>query len=82
MAPDGSVWVSDVVDAPSNVFVTTLADRAVHWIDSATGQNRILVQGLAQPQGLAFEASANLVVADTSLHQILRIVLRDPAVPG
>ena len=64
------------VDASGNIFITTLADRAVHWIDPVTGQDRVLVQGLGQPQGLAFDASGNLLVADTGLHQILRIVLR------
>lgn len=65
-----------VVDASGDVFVTTLADRAIHWIDPTTRQDRLLVQGLGQPQGLAFDASGNLLVADTGLHQILRIVLR------
>ena len=64
------------VDASGNIFIATLADRAVHWIDPVTGQDRVLVQGLGQPQGLAFDASGNLLVADTGLHQILRIVLR------
>lgn len=71
-----------VVDASGDVFVTTLADRAVHWIDSTTGRDHVLVQGLSQPQGLAFDASGNLLVADTGLHQILRIVLRGSAAPG
>lgn len=70
------------VDASGDIFVTTLADRAVHWIDPTTGQDRILLQGLSQPQGLAFDASGNLLVADTGLHQILRIVLRGSTAPG
>lgn len=65
-----------VVDASGNVFVTTLTDRAVHWIDPTHKTDRILVGNLGQPQGLTLDASGNLLLADTGLHEILRLVIR------
>ncbi len=65
-----------VVDPSGNVFVTTLTDRAVHWIDPTDRTDRILVSNLGQPQGLTLDASGNLLLADTGLHEILRLIIR------
>jgi len=67
----------DVVeDGAGNIFVTTLGDGAVHVLAAATGQDSVLVTGLAGPQGMAFDADGNLVVTDPGHHRLIKIVIR------
>ncbi len=66
----------DVIeDSTGNIFVTTLGDGSVHEIPANGGQDLVLARSLASPQGLAFDASGNLVVSDQGNHRIIRIQL-------
>src|SRR5271157_51545 len=81
--PDGTIDMladlptpDDVVeDGAGNIFVTTLADGAVHLIPAATHEDTILVGGLINPQGLILDLDGNLVIADAGHHQLVKLVI-------
>lgn len=82
--PDGRVerlvrlpTPDDVVeDAAGNIFVTTLGDGSLHWIDASTLQDHLLVRGLSSPQGLAIDSAGNLIVTDPGNHRVLKVLVR------
>lgn len=82
LRPDGAIeqiarlsTPDDVIeDAQGNIFVNTLGDHAIHWIDPA-GKDQVLVSDLGSPQGLIFDAAGDLIVADSGLHRLLKIVI-------
>jgi sugar lactone lactonase YvrE len=66
----------DVVeDAAGNIFVVTLGDGALHWIDGKTHEDHVLVRGLASPQGLAIDGAGNLIVTDPGNHQVVKVMV-------
>jgi serine/threonine protein kinase, bacterial len=82
--PDGKVeklaslpTPDDVVeDTAGNIFVTTLGDGGLHWIDARTGVDHVLLSGLSSPQGLALDASGNLLVTDPGNHRVIKVLIR------
>jgi sugar lactone lactonase YvrE len=66
----------DVIEDPSgNIFVVTLGDNAIHVITAQNKEDVILVNGLADPQGLIFDLDGNLIVTDSGHHQLLKILI-------
>lgn len=64
-----------IVDAADNIFVNTLGDDAIHWIDAVTEQDRVLMRGFSDPQGIIFDTDGNLVVADAGHHRLVKLVI-------
>ncbi len=81
--PDGSIEKlaslpipDDVIeDARGNIFVNTLGDNAIHWISRSTGGESILIQGLINPQGMAFDIQGNLIVTDPGNHRLIKLII-------
>jgi sugar lactone lactonase YvrE len=66
----------DVIEDPNgNIFVVTLGDNAVHVITAQNKEDVILVNGLADPQGLIFDLDGNLIVTDSGHHQLLKVII-------
>ena len=57
--------LDDVLAAGLLLYVTDLADGTVRAVDPQSGESRILVTGVAQPQGLARLADGRLAVSDS-----------------
>jgi sugar lactone lactonase YvrE len=64
-----------IVDSAGNIYVNCLVDGAVHKIAAATKVNTVLVSGLGEPQGIAFDAQGNLVVTDPGHHRLVSFAL-------
>jgi sugar lactone lactonase YvrE len=62
-----------ISDPAGNVFAISISQGAIHWIDPHTGQDALLVKGLASPQGLCFDTSGNLVVTESTRHQVIQV---------
>ena len=66
----------DVIEDPSgNIFVVTLGDNAIHVITAQNKEDVVLLNGLADPQGLIFDLDGNLIVTDSGHHQLLKILI-------
>jgi len=82
--PDGQIELiaslpipDDVIaDEAGNIFVNTLGDNALHLISAETKHDQILVNDLADPQGLIFDAEGNLIVAESKRHRLIKIIIR------
>jgi sugar lactone lactonase YvrE len=83
LRPDGTVEKlaelsipDDVIeDASGNIFVNTIGDNAIHLIAGASGEDRILVEDLIDPQGIAFDADGNLIATDSGHHRLVKIFI-------
>ena len=56
--------LDDLVAAGALLYATDLADGTVRAVDPRSGETRVLVTGIAQPQGLARLADGRLAVSD------------------
>jgi sugar lactone lactonase YvrE len=66
----------DVIEDPNgNIFVVTLGDNAIHVITAPEKEDRVLVNGLADPQGIIFDLDGNLIVTDSGHHQLLKVII-------
>jgi sugar lactone lactonase YvrE len=66
----------DVIeDQAGNIFVITLGDDAVHVLAAQNKEDVVLVNGLADPQGLIFDATGNLIVTDSGHHQLIKVFI-------
>ena len=66
----------DVIEDPNgNIFVVTLGDNAIHVITAQDKEDVVLLNGLADPQGLIFDLDGNLIVTDSGHHQLLKILI-------
>jgi sugar lactone lactonase YvrE len=65
-----------IVDSAGNIYVSCLVDGAVHRIAAGTGADSVVVRGLGQPQGIAFDTQGNLLVTDPGNHRLVRITVR------
>ena len=66
----------DVIEDPNgNIFVVTLGDNAIHVITAPNKEDIVLVNGLADPQGIIFDLDRNLIVTDSGHHQLLKVIL-------
>jgi sugar lactone lactonase YvrE len=72
---DFSIPDDVIEDANGNIFVVTLGDNAVHVITAQNKEDVILVNGLADPQGLIFDLDGNLIVTDSGHHQLLKVII-------
>ncbi len=63
-----------IVDAAGNIYVNCLADGSVHRIAAGSSLDSVVVSGLAEPQGIAFDSQGALLVTDTGHHRLLKIV--------
>jgi sugar lactone lactonase YvrE len=62
-------------DASGNIFVAALGDNAIHVITAQNKEDLVLVNGLADPQGLIFELDGNLIVTDSGHRQLLKFLI-------
>ncbi|HKG54530.1 MAG TPA: hypothetical protein VKB04_09740, partial [Anaerolineales bacterium] len=62
-------------DASGNIFVAALGDNAIHVITAQSKEDIVLVNGLADPQGLIFDLDGNLIVTDSGHHQLLKVII-------
>jgi len=66
----------DVIKDPNgNIFVVTLGDNAIHVITAQDKADVVLVNGLADPQGIIFDLDGNLIVTDSGHHQLLKVII-------
>ncbi len=65
-----------IVDTLGNIYVNTLGDNAIHYIDARTGASRVLTRNVSNPQGVIFDADGNLIVTDPGNHRIVKLVIR------
>ena len=70
---DFSIPDDVIADANGNIFVVTLGDDAVHLLSA--NQDRILVSGLNDPQGIIFDRDGNLIVTDSGNRRLLRVLI-------
>ena len=83
LRPDGSLEKiadfsipDDVIEDPNgNIFVVTLGDNAIHLITALDKEDIVLVNGLADPQGIIFDLDGNLIVTDSGHHQLLKVII-------
>ena len=83
LRPDGSLEKiadfsipDDVIEDPNgNIFVVTLGDNAIHLITAPDKEDIVLVNGLADPQGIIFDLDGNLIVTDSGHHQLLKVII-------
>jgi len=64
-----------VTDAQGNIYAIAIGNNALYHIDAHTGAARVLLHGLAEPQGISFDIDHNLVVTEPTKHRIIKIVL-------
>jgi sugar lactone lactonase YvrE len=65
--------LDDIVLLGGVIYVTDLRNRSVHAVDPATGTDRTLATGFAQPQGLTAMPDGSLAVADPSRGVVQRL---------
>jgi sugar lactone lactonase YvrE len=63
LAPDGSIYISDVTDGTIRQY-------------AATGQLNLILSGLRAPEGMAFSPDSSLIIAEQGTNRLLRY---DPA---
>jgi sugar lactone lactonase YvrE len=81
LRPDGSRQVlsreplaDDVVEDPAgNIFVISISEGTVHLLRD--GSDTLLVKGLSSPQGLCFDPSGNLLIAESGKGEVLKVRL-------
>ena len=77
---DRSVLVSDLggpvglaFDGKTSVYVTENRRGAVSRVDVSSGARQVVVEGLAQPEGIALAPDGSLVVAEVGKGRLVRI---------
>lgn len=65
----------DMIEDPEGIiYISTLGDGAIHWIEAGTGRESLWADDFASPQGLAFDAQGNLVVSDPGRHRLVKLL--------
>src|SRR5258706_901408 len=66
----------DVIeDQVGNIFVITLGDDAIYVLTAQNQEDIVLVNGLADPQGIIFDVAGNLIVTDSGHHQLIKVII-------
>lgn len=65
-----------LIDQNGDIYTNSLADGAIHVIRAGDGKDHIFWPGLADPQGIAWTADRNLVVAESGRHRIVELIFR------
>jgi sugar lactone lactonase YvrE len=81
LRPDGSRQVlshepltDDVIEDPAeNIFVISISQGTVHLLHKSS--DTLLVKGLSSPQGLCFDPSGNLLVAESGKGEVVKVKL-------
>src|SRR5438874_3345254 len=71
MAVGSLADLDDLLALGGLLYVTDMADGTVRAVDPSSGENRILVTGIAQPQGLARLDDGRLAVSDATRGLVL-----------
>ncbi len=64
-----------IEDQVGSIFVITLGDDAIHVLTAQNKEDVVLVNGLADPQGIIFDTTGNLIVTDSGHHQLIKVII-------
>ncbi len=62
-----------ILDRQGNAYVSTLRDGAIHRVDMRTGLEETLWKGFKSPQGLIFDSSGSLLVAEAGQGRVVKL---------